>query len=72
MRLAENERPSPVPAAANPVSLLARICSTCSRRRRSSIVFLLTVFLVVQVLLLQEVTGKDKALKQLNANISHS
>jgi chemotaxis protein MotB len=35
-----------------------------------SIVFLLTVFLVVQFFLSQEVTGKDKALEQLNAKIS--
>ena len=34
-----------------------------------SIVFLLTVFLVVQFFLSQEVTGKDKALEQLNAKI---
>src|SRR6266478_4842602 len=32
-----------------------------------SIVFLLSVFLVVQFFLSQEVTGKDKALEQLNA-----
>ncbi len=32
-----------------------------------SIVFLLTVFLVVQFFLSQEVTGKDKALEQLTA-----
>src|SRR5436190_322450 len=32
-----------------------------------SIVFLLSVFLVVQFFLSQEVTGKDKALQQLNA-----
>ena len=31
-----------------------------------SIVFLLSVFLVVQFFLSQEVTGKDKALEQLN------
>src|SRR6266496_4349681 len=35
-----------------------------------SIVFLLTVFLVVQFFLSQEVTGKDKALQQLNAKIA--
>ncbi len=35
-----------------------------------SIVFLLTVFLVVQFFLSQEVTGKDKALEQLNARIA--
>lgn len=35
-----------------------------------SIVFLLTVFLVVQFFLSQEVTGKDKALEQLNAKIA--
>jgi chemotaxis protein MotB len=33
-------------------------------------VFLLTVFLVVQFFLSQEVTGKDKALEQLNAKIA--
>src|SRR6201997_2124819 len=35
-----------------------------------SIVFLLLVFLVVQFFLSQEVTGKDKALEQLNAKIA--
>ena len=35
-----------------------------------SIVFLLSVFLVVQFYLSQEVTGKDKALEQLNAQIA--
>ncbi len=35
-----------------------------------SIVFLLSVFLVVQFFLSQEVTGKDKALQQLNAKIA--
>src|ERR1700741_3410578 len=35
-----------------------------------SIVFLITVFLVVQFFLSQEVTGKDKALEQLNARIA--
>src|SRR3954470_24949275 len=35
-----------------------------------SIVFLLTVFLVVQFFLSQEVTGKDKALEQLNLKIA--
>ncbi len=35
-----------------------------------SIVFLLSVFLVVQFFLSQEVTGKDKALEQLNAKIA--
>src|SRR3954454_15721978 len=35
-----------------------------------SIVFLLSVFLVVQFFLSQEVTGKDKALDQLNAKIA--
>jgi chemotaxis protein MotB len=35
-----------------------------------SIVFLLSVFLVVQFYLSQEVTGKDKALEQLNAKIA--
>jgi chemotaxis protein MotB len=35
-----------------------------------SIIFLLTVFLVVQFFLSQEVTGKDKALEQLNAKIA--
>src|SRR5918911_738347 len=35
-----------------------------------SIVFLLTVFLVVQFFLSQEVTGKDKALEQLSAKIA--
>lgn len=35
-----------------------------------SIVFLLTVFLVVQFFLSQEVTGKDKALEQLTAKIA--
>src|SRR3979490_686735 len=35
-----------------------------------SIVFLLSVFLVVQFFLSQEVTGKEKALKQLNAKIA--
>ena len=35
-----------------------------------SIVFLLSVFLVVQFFLTQEVTGKDKALEQLNAKIA--
>jgi chemotaxis protein MotB len=34
------------------------------------IVFLLTVFLVVQFFLSQEVTGKDKALQELNAKIA--
>src|SRR3979409_1021043 len=36
-----------------------------------SIVFLLSVFLVVQFFLSQEVTGKDKALEQLNAKVAH-
>ena len=35
-----------------------------------SVVFLLTVFLVVQFFLSQEVTGKDKALQELNAKIA--
>src|SRR6266550_3522390 len=35
-----------------------------------SIVFLLSVFLVVQFFLSQEVTGKDKALEMLNAKIA--
>src|SRR5438128_9825100 len=35
-----------------------------------SIVFLLSVFLVVQFFLSQEVTGKDKALEQLSAKIA--
>src|ERR1700727_1684053 len=35
-----------------------------------SIVFLLSVFLVVQFFLAQEVTGKDKALEQLNAKLA--
>ena len=35
-----------------------------------SIVFLLSVFLVVQFFLSQEVTGKDKALQELNARIA--
>src|SRR5277367_2914542 len=35
-----------------------------------SIVFLLSVFLVVQFFLSQEVTGKDKALQELNAKIA--
>src|SRR3979490_3423145 len=35
-----------------------------------SIVLLLSVFLVVQFFLSQEVTGKDKALEQLNAKIA--
>src|ERR1700704_433901 len=35
-----------------------------------SIVFLLSVFLVVQFFLSQEVTGKDKALEQLNAKVA--
>src|SRR5271156_6832982 len=35
-----------------------------------SIVFLLSVFLVVQFFLSQEVTGKDKALEKLNAKIA--
>ncbi|MEO6842911.1 MAG: peptidoglycan-binding protein, partial [Bradyrhizobium sp.] len=35
-----------------------------------AIVFLLSVFLVVQFYLSQEVTGKDKALEQLNAKIA--
>ena len=35
-----------------------------------SIIFLLSVFLVVQFFLSQEVTGKDKALEQLNAKIA--
>src|ERR1700751_3179044 len=35
-----------------------------------SIVFLLSVFLVVQFFLSQEVTGRDKALEQLNAKIA--
>ena len=35
-----------------------------------SIVFLLSVFLVVQFFLSQEVSGKDKALMQLNAKIA--
>ena len=35
-----------------------------------SIVFLLSVFLVVQFFLSQEVTGKDKALELLNARIA--
>src|SRR4051812_42509932 len=35
-----------------------------------SIVFLLSIFLVVQFYLSQEVTGKDKALEQLNARLA--
>ncbi|CCE07312.1 putative flagellar motor protein MotB [Bradyrhizobium sp. STM 3843] len=35
-----------------------------------SVIFLLTVFLVVQFFLSQEVTGKDEALQQLNAKIA--
>src|SRR5262245_890253 len=35
-----------------------------------SVIFLLTVFLVVQFFLSQEVTGKDKALEELNAKIA--
>src|SRR6201998_2852174 len=35
-----------------------------------SIIFLLTVFLVVQFFLSQEITGKDKALEELNAKIA--
>src|ERR1700748_1777065 len=35
-----------------------------------SIVFLLSVFLVVQFFLSQAITGKDKALEQLNAKIA--
>src|SRR3954468_13419114 len=35
-----------------------------------AIVFLLSVFLVVQFFLSQEVTGKDKALEQLNAKLA--
>src|SRR5690349_19944098 len=35
-----------------------------------TIVFLLSMFLVVEFVLSQEVTGKDKALKQLNAKIA--
>src|ERR1700728_3270965 len=35
-----------------------------------SIVFLLSVFLVVQFYLSQEVTGKDKALEALNAKLA--
>ena len=35
-----------------------------------AVVFLLSVFLVVQFFLSQEVTGKDKALQQLNAQIA--
>jgi len=35
-----------------------------------SIIFLLTVFLVVQFFLSQEVTGKDKVLEELNAKIA--
>jgi chemotaxis protein MotB len=35
-----------------------------------SIVFLLSVFLVVQFFLSQEVTGKDKALEELNAKVA--
>jgi len=60
--------PSPVPAR-NRFQLLAGI-----RRRAvdagTSIVFLLSVFLVVQFFLSQEVTGKDKALEQLNAKLA--
>src|ERR1700739_4079848 len=37
-----------------------------------SIVFLLSVFLVVQFFLSQEVTGKDKALEELSAKIAQS
>ena len=64
------EWPLPVPAAANPVSTTGRVSSTRCRRWCSSIVFLLSVFLVVQFFLSQEVTGKDKALEQLNAKIA--
>src|SRR5262252_8292280 len=35
-----------------------------------SVIFLLTVFLVVQFFLSQEVTGKDKALEELTAKIA--
>src|SRR5690606_37992280 len=35
-----------------------------------AVVFLLSVFLVVQFFLSQEVTGKDKALEELNAKIA--
>src|ERR1700753_951057 len=37
-----------------------------------SIVFLLSVFLVVQFFLSQEVTGKDKALEELNAKLARA
>src|ERR1700748_3306188 len=35
-----------------------------------SVVFLLSVFLVVQFFLSQQITGKDKALEELNAKIA--
>ena len=51
-------------------STTGRASSTRCRRWCSSIVFLLSVFLVVQFFLSQEVTGKDKALEELNAKIA--
>jgi len=57
-------------AAMIPDSTTGRVSSTRCRRWCLSIVFLLSVFLVVQFFLSQEVTGKDKALEQLNAKLA--
>ena len=62
--------PSPVPAAANPVLNYWPGFVDALSTLVLSIVFLLSVFLVVQFFLSQEVTGKDKALEQLNAKIA--
>ena len=62
--LSEDRWPSPVRAATKPDSTTGRASSTRCRRWCSAIVFLLSVFLVVQFFLSQEVTGKDKALER--------
>ena len=66
----DDQWPLPAPAAANPASTTGRASSTRLSTLVLSIVFLLSVFLVVQFFLSQEVTGKDKALEQLNAKIA--
>ena len=62
--------PRPCHAAANPVSTTGRDFVDALSTLVLSIVFLLSVFLVVQFFLSQEVTGKDKALEQLNAKMA--
>jgi len=58
------------PSHANLDSTTGQASSTRCPRWFLPIVFLLSVFLVVQFFLSQEVTGKDKALEQLNAKLA--